>query len=59
MNKNLLERLRKLTAELAEARHDQNDELADSLEDEIYQLEFELSEEAEFEYADLHNRNWH
>lgn len=60
MNKNLLEKLRKLTVELAEAKHNQDEPLIEDLEDEIFDLEFEIEEEAKFEYADNHyHRDWH
>lgn len=59
MNKNLLEKLRKLTAELATAQREQNQDLIEDLEDEIFDLEFEIEEDAKFEYADNHyHRGW-
>lgn len=60
MNKNLLEKLRKLTAELAKAKQDQDEPLIEDLEDEIFDLEFDIEEESKFEYADNHyHRDWH
>ena len=59
MNKNLLERLRKLTLSLAEAKHDNDEKLIEKLEDDIFDLEFQIQEESEYDYADNHNKDWH
>lgn len=59
MNKNLLEQLRKLTLTLAEAKHLGDEDLIEKIEDEIFDLEFQIQEESEYDYADNHNKDWH
>ena len=58
MNKNLLEQLKDLTQRLVEAEHDGDEELIESLEDEIFELEFEIEEESLDDYSDNHYKTW-
>lgn len=55
---NLLQRLRQLTSALADAREAGDEELAFDLEDEIAEVETELEDEEEDEYANRHQHGW-
>lgn len=57
-NKNLLERLRILTAALVDAEAEGDEETVESLQEEIWELQDIIAEESEIEYADHHNKNW-
>lgn len=59
MSRNLQEQIRSLSQQLTQAQQDGNTELADDLQDEIWELEEQLNEETERLYDEQHNKQWH
>lgn len=58
MDKNLMLQLRELTAELVEAEAAGDEELVETLQEQIWELQDVIDEESEIEYADNHNKRW-
>lgn len=55
----LIQRIKETSQALQHASDIHNEELVETLEDELYELEEELEEEQKFEYDDNHTHGWY
>lgn len=58
-NIKLIQQIRDKAAALQQAHKDGDQELIETLEDELFDLEEELEDETNQEYDDHHNQRWH
>lgn len=56
---NLIQRIRDASFALQQAKDAGNIELAEQLEDELFELEEELEDEQNAEYEDRHSHGWY
>lgn len=56
---NLIQRIRSAAVALQQAKDAGDIELAETLEDELFELEEQLEEEQEAEYDDKHQHGWY
>ena len=58
-NIKLIQQIRDKALALQQAHKDDDQELIEILEDQLFDLEEQLEDETNLEYDDLHNQKWH